>query len=156
MAVLPGMLAGGCEKVTGRAAWEAESRAGAEAMVRDVAEESAKAVATKDLEKTAGSYAEDAVLYPAGEPAVVSGAAIRKWWGAVLQSPGLQVSVQVVKVQAAKSGELAYETGTYQMSSLDKNGKRSGKTGRYLRVWKGQGDQSWKAVVEMLTEDNKP
>ncbi|MBA2471329.1 MAG: hypothetical protein H0V41_03460 [Pseudonocardiales bacterium] len=47
----------------------------------------------------------------------------------------------------ARSGDLAYSTGTYAFANppIDK--------GKFVDVWKKQADGSWKAVIDIFNSD---
>jgi ketosteroid isomerase-like protein len=60
---------------------------------------------------------------------------------------GATVSMGDVKVEVARSGDLAYVVGTYAFANpaLDK--------GKFVDIWKKQADGSWKAVVAIFNSD---
>ena len=53
----------------------------------------------------------------------------------------------------AGSGDLAYSTGTYQMSAPDDSGKSITDHGKYVAVWKKQADGNWKVAVDIWNTD---
>ena len=56
--------------------------------------------------------------------------------------------------QVAKSGELGYLYGTYQLSIKDpKGGPAITDTGKVLEVWKKQSDGKWKCIVDTYNSD---
>ncbi|MGB8838184.1 MAG: DUF4440 domain-containing protein, partial [Candidatus Acidiferrales bacterium] len=65
--------------------------------------------------------------------------------------PGL--SWQTTSVEVARSGDLAYETGTYVFSTIDKKGKTQEQKGKYVVVWKKQTDGAWKVAVDTDNTD---
>ena len=56
-------------------------------------------------------------------------------------------------VEVARSGDLAYVTGTYELSETDAKGKPMTDKGKYLEVWKKQVDGNWKCVIDMFNSD---
>ena len=56
-------------------------------------------------------------------------------------------------MEAARSGDLAYETGTFEESFRDATGKPVRVTGKYVVVWKKQTGGQWKAVVDIFNTD---
>jgi len=67
--------------------------------------------------------------------------------------PQLKVHWQPVEVGAAASGDLAYSTGTYEMSYNDANGKPVMDRGKYVTVWRKQMGGSWKVVRDIFNSD---
>ncbi|MBI3670489.1 MAG: hypothetical protein HY237_11995, partial [Acidobacteria bacterium] len=57
------------------------------------------------------------------------------------------------RIEAAKSGDIGYETGTFQLSAKDKKGKATTTIGKYVVVWKKQSDGSWKAAADIWNAD---
>jgi ketosteroid isomerase-like protein len=53
----------------------------------------------------------------------------------------------------AKSGELGYTSGTYQMTFNDPSGKPISDTGKYVTVWKKQSDGGWKVLLDSFNSD---
>jgi ketosteroid isomerase-like protein len=113
------------------------------------------AAATKDAEKVASFYAEDAIAYPPGEPAAVGRAAAKKVWAAYLSDPSLSISWKTLHADVAKSGELGFTAGTYEMSFKGPDGKMMHEKGKYLCTWRLQKDGSWKAAHDMWNADAK-
>ena len=54
------------------------------------------------------------------------------------------------------SGDLAVETGTYDMTLTPKGGKPMPDTGKYITVWKRQADGSWKVFRDISNSDKEP
>jgi ketosteroid isomerase-like protein len=74
-------------------------------------------------------------------------------WTALLAPTDLVFSNAANKVEAAKSGDLAYETGTFEESFKDANGQPVRLVGKYAVVWKKQADGQWKAIVDIFNTD---
>lgn len=56
-------------------------------------------------------------------------------------------------MEVAKSGDMAYSTGTYEYSMTDPTGKPVNDHGKYLAVWEKQKDSSWKCGANMWSSD---
>jgi ketosteroid isomerase-like protein len=54
-------------------------------------------------------------------------------------------------VTVARSGDLAYEVGDYEMTINDKKGKPQTVKAKYVVVWGKQSDGKWKALVDAPT-----
>jgi uncharacterized protein (TIGR02246 family) len=131
----------------------ADSGATAEAAIRAASAAWSQASAAKDVDQAVSFYADDAVQMSPKGPAVRGKENIRKGWVPMLATPGPGLSFQTTSVEVARSGDLAYETGTYDFATTDKNGKTNDEKGKYLVIWKKQGDGSWKAAVDMDNTD---
>jgi ketosteroid isomerase-like protein len=51
-------------------------------------------------------------------------------------------------VSVAKSGDMAYSWGTYDLTATGPDGKPMQDQGKYATVWKKQADGSWKSVLD--------
>ena len=98
-------------------------------------------------------YADDAVALPPNAEMATNKDAIRKAITDLLALPGLSVSWQTTKAEAARSGDLAYTYGTYELTSNDAAGRPTTDHGKYSEVWKKQSDGSWKCIVDMWSSD---
>lgn len=65
----------------------------------------------------------------------------------------LKISWHADKASVARSGELGYTSGAYQMTFTDQNGKDVSDKGKYVTVWKKQSDGSWKVVLDIFNSD---
>ena len=127
-----------------------DTRAADEAAVRAASAEWAKVAAAKDLEKTLSYYTDDATMFPFNAPAVTGADARRALWTQLLAAPELVFSNAATTVEAAKSGDLAYETGTFDESFKDASGNPVKVSGKYVVVWKKQANGQWKAAVDIF------
>jgi len=86
-------------------------------------------------------------------PAVHGSENIRKGWAEGFAMPGPGLSWRTTAVEVARSGDLAYENGTYDFVTTGKDGKTSDEKGKYLVIWKKQADGAWKVAVDMDNTD---
>ena len=93
-------------------------------------------------------YAEDAVELPDGAPAIVGKASIAKGMG-FLDEKSNRLTWSATGADISSSGDLGYTWGSYEFLSSDKEGKQHVERGKYITVWKKQGDGSWKVAVDM-------
>ena len=66
----------------------------------------------------------------------------------LMESAGKGVKATLTTVDLWLDGETAYETGTYSYKYREA-GKPVNEEGRYVTIWKRQGDGSWKIAVDM-------
>jgi ketosteroid isomerase-like protein len=124
-----------------------------EGILRDLDTRWSNAAASKDLEKTISFYSEEAIVLPTNARAATTKEAIRNTWKELLASPGLAISWKTTKVEVARAGDLAYTTGTYELTMNDASGKPVPDHGKYVEVWKKQTDGKWKVVTDIWNSD---
>jgi len=121
--------------------------------LRKLDEQWSAAAAKNDLEATLSFYADDAVVLPGNAPIAADKKAIREVWAGML-GPGPAVSWRVTKVEVAKSGELGYLYGTYELTMKDpKGGPPEQDKGKLVEVWRKQPDGKWKCIVDTYNSD---
>jgi ketosteroid isomerase-like protein len=112
-----------------------------------------KAAATRDPDRVASFYAEDAIAYPPQEPAAIGRPAARKVWAAYFADKSFTISWKTVHAEVAKSGDLGYTTGTYEASFKGPDDKLVNEKGKYVCIWKKHKDGSWKAIHDMWNQN---
>lgn len=130
-----------------------DTRAADEAAIRALDAQFAKDAAAKDLDKCVGLYMDDAVIISPGSPAVVGKDNIDKFIERMLAGPSVQFAFSNVTVDVARSGDLAEDRGSVQVTTADKKGKPVTQTSEYVLVWKKQADGSWKIAADMSAID---
>ncbi len=124
-----------------------------EQLLRDLDAKWSKAAGNKDVEQTIAFYSDDAIVFPPNETSAATKEAIRNSWKAMLGGPGLVISWQPTKVQVGRAGEMAWVSGTYEMTMNDAGGKPINDRGKYLEVWQKQADGNWKCAADMWNSD---
>jgi uncharacterized protein (TIGR02246 family) len=122
-----------------------------EQAIRDLDEQWSKAAGAKDVDKTVSYYSEDAVVMPPNAASATTKEAIRKIWKDLLTDAN--ISWKTKKVEVAQSGDLAFSSGTYEVTLNDPTGTPVNDRGKYLEVWKKQSDGSWKCVADAWNSD---
>jgi ketosteroid isomerase-like protein len=112
-----------------------------------------KVFAAKDLEKSVAFCADDGSVLAPNTPIATGKEAIGRLFSGFFALPGLQISWHPAKAEVAKSGELSYTSGTYQMTFNDPSGKPITDKGKYVTVWKKQSDGSWKVLLDIFNSD---
>jgi len=69
-----------------------------------------------------------------------------------MASPGFALKFASTKIEVARSGDLAYEIGTYELTGNDAKGRPQTAKGKYVVVWKKQAG-SWKAAADIFNAD---
>jgi uncharacterized protein (TIGR02246 family) len=123
--------------------------------VKDTDTQWSKTAMANDLDGTVSFYTDDASLLPPNAPIATGKAAIRAVWAGML-TPDTTVSWQVTKADVARSGDLAYVMGTYQIAAKNPQAKSQEDHGKLVEVWKKQADGKWKTVADIFNSDVPP
>ncbi len=134
---------------TGQAAPQADHRAADEAAIRSIDSAWVKAVAAKNAQQAASYYTDDGVLMAPGGPMATGRDAVQKGWAGLMALPGFALTFAPDKIVV--SGDMAYEIGTYALTTNNKAGKAQTSNGKYVVVWSRQADGSWKAALDAPT-----
>jgi uncharacterized protein (TIGR02246 family) len=111
-------------------------------------------IATKDADKFASYYAEDASLLMPNAPIINGRDNIVAALKPMLADPNFALTFQATRADASKGGDFVYTVGTYSMTVSSPKGKKPvTDKGKYLTVFKKQPDGSWKAVADMINSD---
>jgi uncharacterized protein (TIGR02246 family) len=129
-----------------------DNRAAHESTIRNLDAQWSKTAGAHDLDGIVSYYSDDAVLLPPNAPAITGKQSIRAAW-IDLAAPNVSLSWQSSKVEVARSGDLAYTTGTYTDAVKDPQGKLITDKGKIMEVWKKQPDGGWKVVADTYNSD---
>jgi uncharacterized protein (TIGR02246 family) len=103
-----------------------------------------------DVDKCISYYADDGLLLEPGSPAASGKEAFRKSWTGMVTGPQyVSLTFESTKVTVAQARDMAWDVGTYQLTTKDKTAKTSTEAGKYLEVWQKQVDGSWKVAVDI-------
>ena len=123
-----------------------------ETAIRNADAEWSRAIEAKDLEKATSFYADDASVYRSNAPLVTGRDNIRQTWSHFFDTPGFHLQFAPTKVEVAKSGDMAYDAGTFEGKMNGSDGTPTTVQGKYVVVWKKQNGQ-WKAVADIFNMD---
>jgi len=124
-----------------------------ERLLRDLDAQRAKAATAKDVEQTIAYYSDDAIVLPPNATSAATKEAVRNVWKEMFASPGLVITWKPTTVQLAKSGDMGWVSGTYELTMNDASGKPIDDRGKYLKVWEKQTDGNWKCRADMWNSD---
>ncbi len=141
------LVASGCNQTP------ADTRAADESALKEADAQWAKTAATRDLDGTVAYYTDYASLLPPNAPLATCKQAIRAVWATLLAPENTLPPWQITKVEVARSGDLGYVIGTYDMTTKDPQGKITADHGKLLEVWKKQADGKWKTVADIFNSD---
>lgn len=130
-----------------------DTRAADEKAVRDMEVAWGKEYTGKDLDKVMAHYADDASALMPNTPIRTGKDSIRPLFKDLLADPNFALDIQTVKVEVAKSGDVAYSQGAYSFVSTGPKKKPITEKGKYVEVYKKQADGTWKVVEDMNNPD---
>ena len=110
------------------------------------------AIQTKDVERTISFWADDARIYPPGQPPVVGKAAIRKYVADSFATPGFSITWKTEQFVVSAAGDMAYQVGADHITFTTPDGKPVAMDARSTAVWRKQPDGSWKCVVDIWNQ----
>jgi ketosteroid isomerase-like protein len=124
-----------------------------ETKLRELEVAMSAAAEAKNLDKVVSYYANDAAVFAPNTAAATTKETIRNVWKAVFAPAASSGGWKATRVEVAKSGDLAYTSGTYDGTTIGADGKPAKDSGNYLTVWKKQADGTWKILVDTWATD---
>jgi ketosteroid isomerase-like protein len=125
----------------------------AEHAIRDADLAWSQAAQSKDLDKTVSFYADNASVLPFNAPIATGKNAIKQVWSSLMAKPGFSLTFAPTKIDIAKSGDMAYEVGTFELKMNDAQGNPATTAGKYVVAWKRQPKGDWKAELDIFNTD---
>lgn len=104
-----------------------------------------------DLEGSLSYWSDDAILMTSGAPAMAGKEAIRRYVVGAFAMRDFSISWATDRVWVAKSGDLAYATGTTRISMTTPDGKPFVEHDNAVTVWRKEPDGTWKCVADIGT-----
>src|ERR1035437_2984782 len=106
-----------------------------------------------NVEKALTYYADDAVMMTPGSDAVKGKGAIGNEMKMVPKESAITLQFQTTKADVSKSGDLGYTWGTYQLIATNSVTHKVvfQDHGSYVKVYRKQADESWKAVEDIAS-----
>ena len=112
-----------------------------------------KAFSSRDTTGAVAAIEATGSVMSSNAPIATGPEAIRALFNGFYALPNMTIHWQAVTVEAAKSGELGYSRGTYELNFNDPKGKPVSDKGKYATVWRKQADGSWKVVLDIFNSD---
>ena len=116
---------------------------------RAASEECSKAAIARDAASAAPFCTDDSIQFAGKGPIIRGKESICKDWEQLFALPGPGLSFRMSAAEVARSGDIAWDYGTYEFAMADKKGKVTTGKGKHMIVWKKQADGSWKAAADM-------
>jgi uncharacterized protein (TIGR02246 family) len=110
------------------------------------------AAQSRDVDRAVSYWADDAIVFPPGSPAVSGRAAIREFVVKSFRTPGFTISWKTATVTVSSSGDVAYATGSNRITFNTPDGKTATVDGKTVVIWRRQKDGAWKCVVDIWND----
>ncbi len=111
-----------------------------------------KACSTKDVAKSVAFFDKQGSMLVPNSP-LATGKAIARLFAKGFALRDYKLTWHQNKVGVARSGDLGYTSGKYQLSFTDEQGRTVRDKGKYLMVWKRQPDGAWKVLFDTSSSD---
>ncbi len=111
-----------------------------------------QAAQDRDVDRVAFFWADDAIVFPPGGPAVAGRSAIREFVAKSFQTPGFSISWKTTTVAVSRSGDIAYTAGTNRVTFSAPGGKQVTVEGKAVAVWRREKDGAWKCVIDIWND----
>ena len=153
VAVIGALALAGCAAEAPPPVEPPDNRAADEAAIHATIKEWSASAQAKDAAQFASFYTADGILMMDKMASLQGPAAIEEAHAAMMQDPHFDLSFAADHVEVARSGDLAYETGSYTYTMSDPEGKPATQTGHYVVVWKKDASGAWKVAVDVPVSD---
>jgi len=112
--------------------------------------------AAKGLEEFGKFVAEEVSTLRPDVPIITGKKAFSERWAPLLTDPNMSIRWEPVTAAISDAGDLGYTVGTYEVRRREPEGLRVVATGKYVTIWKLQGDGSFKVVFDSGVQDAPP
>ncbi len=130
---------------------EVKSAAADEQAIRVANERWLQLIRSKDASGIGQLHAQDAVILPQNENAVIGREAIVQWYVRQMQTPDYAFTFGTDQLVLSISGDMALDRGWYRFSARGPNGPIND-TGKYVVVWR-KIDGQWKVAADIGNTD---
>lgn len=147
-------LLGGCTQVPAPTITD-DTREADEAAVRATASRWEQAIASRDLDRIAAFYTDDAWQLPEQGSIASDDASRRAFWQQIGKLPVATDTVDVSgRIEVAQSGEMAVQYGDFRQIITDREGNMVSVPQKFMTTWRKQQDGTWKVSASMATVEN--
>lgn len=101
-----------------------------------------------DIPHLTSFWEDDAINYFPGVPPAKGKEAISRLVEMNRNRPGFSLSWEPETAVVARSGDLGYTSGTFELTGQDPEGNPATRTGHYVCIWRKQSDGTWKCSLE--------
>lgn len=115
-----------------------------------------KAYRAKNAAAAAAFYAPEGAMLAPNQPRLSGKNALTNFIEKSFRLDNYDIVWHAKKAEVARSGELGYTSGSYEMSFRQPRGKLFFDKGKYVMVWKKQADGAWKVAFDISNSDLPP
>ena len=115
-----------------------------------------KAYQAKNAAAAAAFYDKDGAMLTPNRPRLTGKDALRKFIAKSFTLQDYDIAWRPNKAEIARSGELGYTSGSYEMSFRPPRGRLFFDKGKYLMIWKKQATGAWKVLFDISNSDLPP
>ncbi|MEE8213146.1 MAG: DUF4440 domain-containing protein [Alphaproteobacteria bacterium] len=108
----------------------------------------------KDFATIESLMAPDSLLLAPGNPPIQGAESVVETWKAWGGLPNVKITFGAERVEAAASGDLAYDYGAYTFA-FDSDKGPFAEEGKYIVVWK-KIDGAWKVAADIFNNNSAP
>jgi len=126
-----------------------DTRAADEHAIRALDSAWVRGLAARNVDAGTAVYTDSAMVLAPAEPIARGKEAIRKVFQGIMSSPGYALTFSPDRVTV--SGDMAYEVGSYALTTRNKSGKLQTQKAKYFDVWARQADGMWRVTADVIT-----
>ena len=115
-----------------------------------------KAYETRDVSKAVAFMDERGSMLSPYTPIATGRDAVSKLMATEFAVRDMKLKWHADAAGLARSGELGYTSGSYDVSFTEAPGKAGSDKGKYLTLWRKQTDGSWKVLFDIYNSDLPP
>jgi ketosteroid isomerase-like protein len=108
----------------------------------------------RDLQAFLELVSDSASFFPGGGRVLRGKAEVREQWKRFFEPDGPTLLWEPTAAAASRSGDLGYTMGRWRFRAEGPDGPRVG-TGKYVTIWRKEGDGRWRAVVDIGDTDEE-
>jgi ketosteroid isomerase-like protein len=109
----------------------------------------AAAAATGDLERILSYWADDAIVLPPDQAALIGKAAIREFVRESLATPGFSITWEPEAATVGPACDLGYLVERNRLAFPDASGNVRTQHGKAVTVWRKDPSGAWKCVIDI-------
>ena len=118
------------------------------AALMQVSRDWAATVSSGNVDSMVSYWADDAVVMPPGEAALVGKGAIRGYVTAMLAVPGFSITWEPEQAEVSLSGDMGYMIERNSATFTDSTGTKQTQLGKAITIWRKNPEGQWKCVVD--------
>ena len=104
----------------------------------------------KDIDKILSYWSAEALVMPAGAPAVKGQAALRDYVETSLSIPGFSIAWESTEARVSREGTMTWLIGRNTVTFAGQDGAIQSAEGRFVTVWeRDPDDDQWRCVIDI-------